>query len=223
MITFGALKTAVSKDLRDPSAITFDSTAVGDMVQSALATLGRVAPRRFQEDITPVANVMSYQLQKVGSEPPIPEIEVRRVEIWDRTKTPYQLTWILHPASSGYIRSSAAGWECWGGMLSLTNGQERTVEPTRHVIRVWGYSPYLVPASDSADMGISNEIEKAVRELCRIEGLRRLIFDRDLFSQWQTRAGATDVTVAGLMNALSLAEASWRRTERQIAVLREPG
>jgi hypothetical protein len=67
MTTFATLKTNVSRDLRDTSNITFSTTDVGDLINAALAEIGRIAPRRFQEDITLVADALSYPLQVVGT------------------------------------------------------------------------------------------------------------------------------------------------------------
>jgi hypothetical protein len=68
---------------------------------------------------------------------------------------------------------------------------------------------------------VSHELETAMRSYCRVEALRRLIVERDLFTQWQTRSNNTDVSPAALMNGLAQAEESWRRTERRLTVLRE--
>jgi hypothetical protein len=57
--------------------------------------------------------------------------------------------------------------------------------------------------------------------VCAIEGLRRLISNRTLFAQWQTRSNNTDVTPAALANDLNIALADWARKYRQIFVLRE--
>jgi len=65
-ITFSAFKTAVSAALRDPNNTTFDTAAVGTLIQAALAEVGRIAPEQFQEDIVPVADTLTYQLRQVG-------------------------------------------------------------------------------------------------------------------------------------------------------------
>jgi hypothetical protein len=67
MTTFATMKTNVSRDLRDTGNVTFDTTTVGDLINSALAEIGRIAPRKFQQDITLVADSMAYSLQVVGT------------------------------------------------------------------------------------------------------------------------------------------------------------
>ena len=54
MTTYADLRSAVSRDLRDPDNQTFEDPIVKDLVNAALAQIGRIAPKRFQEDITPV-------------------------------------------------------------------------------------------------------------------------------------------------------------------------
>jgi hypothetical protein len=308
MSTFATMKTNVSRDLRDTGNVTFSLTDVGDLINAALAEIGRIAPRRFQQDITPVADSLEYPLQtigtsqslttpfgvastnvltstthglvagdairfltlvggdglvvglpyyiiasgltaddfkvapivsgtevdfdtnlssgtfaRVGVDDVIPEIEVMRVELWDSTTTPHTPVTLVQAASAEYVNYSEVGWKVWDGVLEIPRwipvylaGSE-----SDYVLRVWGYAPYtpLVNANDV--VGLSNEREWALRAYCRVEALRRLVSERDLFSQWQIRSNNTDVSPAALMNALSLAEADWNRRSRQIAVLRE--
>jgi hypothetical protein len=71
---------------------------------------------------------------------------------------------------------------------------------------------------------VSGEREQAMRDYCMVLGLKRLVNERDLFTQWQTRSGNTDVSPAALMNALNIAMADWKQRARSITVLREaPG
>lgn len=222
MTLFSALKTAVATDLRDPSNVTFSAGTVADLINAALTEVGRIAPERFQEDLTVVAGQLAYPLRSSVFGVPVPEIEVKMVEVWSKATTPHRFLGRLNAASAGYSRSSIDGWMVWGGVLTLTNVIVDWLDPAKHVIRVWGYSPYLKLTTDSQVLTVSNELEQAMRVYCRIEALQRLVFDRDLFSQWQSIAGNTDVTPAGLMNSLSLAQADWRRRERQLFVPREP-
>ena len=221
MTTFGGLKTAVARDLRDPGMSTFDSTSIGDLINAALTEVGRIAPDRFCEDITVLPDTLSYQLRSTVFGLNVPEIEVRMVEVWDKTTTPHRFLGKLNSASAGLSRSSIDGWMAWNGVLSLTNALVDWLDPSLHVIRVWGYSPYPPLTSDSNTLTVSNELEQAMRVYCRIEALQRLLLERDLFSQWQSQSGNTDVTPASLMNGLSLAQADWRRRERQLFVPRE--
>ena len=222
MTAFSALKTAVSRDLRDPSNVTFDATTVGDLINAGLAEIGRVAPFSFQDDITLVADTLSYKLRAAGAAAAIPEVEVMSVELWDATTTPHTPKRMIAPASGAYINFSDTGWRVWGGYLQVPSWVPAYVKgsESHYVLRVWGYSPYTQLSADADIVPVSNELEWALRSYCKVAALERLVAERDLFSQWQIRSSNTDVSPAALMNALSLAQADWRRTKREIAVLR---
>lgn len=217
MTTFAALRTLVARDLRDPDKLVFDDPTLGDLVNAAIVEVGRIAPERFQDDITPVANTMNYT---VHTATPSAEVEVMRVELWDGSQTPERFVSWFTPASQSPANTSAAGWETWGGTLRLTYDQVFTIDPTKHIIKVWGYAPYATLVNDADVIAVGAELEQAIRTYCRIEALRRLVMERDLYTQWQTRANNTDVSPAALMNGLAQAEEMWRRLERKLAVLR---
>lgn len=221
MTTFAEFRTIVARDLRDPDNKTFTVADLGDMVNDALAEVGRIAPLIFQEDITPVADTLEYVLRSsYFGGAAIPEIEVNRVELWDGSQTPMAYVATFQPGSGEYVNSSNVGWRVWGGRLYLANWQEDLIDPTIHLIRVWGYSPFA-PLSDDADVvDASSERQVAMKAHCRVGALQRLSIERDLFTQWQTRSNNSDVSPAALMNALNLAQEEWRRRERKLMVLR---
>lgn len=222
MSTLGTMKTLVARDLRDPSNKTFSATEVGDLILSGLTEVGRLAPERFQEDLTVVADTLRYQLRMDEFlNVAVPELEVVRVEVWDITDTPDKFLYRVRPADAEYQTHSYAGWKLWGGFLELPNWIEESLTVGDHSIRVWGYSPYPMPADDNAQLGVSNELEQAIRAYCRVEAAQRLLADRTLFTQWQTRANNSDVSPAALMNDLNIALEDWRRRSRAITVLRE--
>jgi hypothetical protein len=66
--TLSALTTLVSADLRDSSNLTFTTAVVGELINAALAEIGRIAPGRFRTDITPIADQRDYQLRRFGSD-----------------------------------------------------------------------------------------------------------------------------------------------------------
>jgi hypothetical protein len=221
--TFGTLKAEVSEALRDPDLKTFDDAAVGRMVNMGIAEVGRLAPAPFQEDITPVADTVEYILREneFGGEA-VPEIEVARLELWDTTTTPNTRSAVIPPASAGYADDSESGWSNWGGTMyipswvfSLVDGAEDD-----YLYRVWGYSPYVQCTDDDDVVGCSDELKWAIVSYCQVEALQRLLAERDLFAQWQTRAGNTDISPAGIMNALNIARDEWRRKSRAITRLR---
>lgn len=222
-ITFSALKTAVSAALRDPDHKTFTAADVIDLINSGLAEVGRIAPRRFLEEITPVADQMSYiVLSGDFAGEANEDIEVVNVEVWDGSQSPPLQKAVVNPAHAEYIRNSDNGWTLWGGTLyiptwvhSLIDGNEAT-----YVIRVFGYAPYPELASDSDVLAASNEVKWALIWFCQMEALKRLMNERDLFTQWQTRAGNSDISPAGLMNAYNIARDEWRKRSRAISRLR---
>lgn len=159
-----------------------------------------------------------------AANPPNTEIEINRVELWNIFEFPERPMGVIPPAAGEYVNYSEVGWSFWSGTLQIPDRYVRAYGPTDttgYALRVWGYAPYLQMASESDDIGMSAELQWALRAYCRVEALQRLVFERDLFSQWQIRSNNTDVSPAALMNSLSLAQADWNRRSRQIAVLRE--
>lgn len=222
MTTFAEFRTAVARDLRDPSYLTFVTDDLADMINEALSEIGRIAPQRFQEDITPVADTLEYIVRSAYFDGEAnPEIELARVEIWDGSKSPPLFIAKLTPSASEYVSQGDTGWWFFGGILHLSNSMETAIDPDIHLIRVWGYSPYRQMDDDANVVEPSAEAQWAMRAYCRIAGLQRLSFERDLFTQWQTRSNNTDVSPAALMNALSIAQEDWRRRERKLMVLRQ--
>lgn len=218
--TYVQLRTKVATDLGDPNNKTFLDPVVGDMVNAAIVELGRIAPLRFQEDVTPVADTLDYILQSSVFDAPQPEIEVKRVELWDGATTPPSFRRLLQAAQREFVDTTAAGWTLWNGVLSLTNAMETSIDPDRHLLRVWGYRPFATLAADDDVSELSVEIEQAARDYCRVKALERLVADRSLFSQWQTRSNNTDISPAQLINDLSLAQESWRRKSRALYIPR---
>jgi len=144
-----------------------------------------------------------------------------RVEVWDTTQDPERFIYRVQPASQEYY-SADSGWVLWGGVLRLPS---RVVSglvgyDTSYVIRVWGYSPYVPPLSNNDVIGVSNEVEQAMLWHVRYEALEMLTASRDLYTQWQTRSGNTDTSLAGLNQQKSFAEQTWVRRSRAITRLR---
>lgn len=150
----------------------------------------------------------------------VPEIEVRRVEVWDNSTTPNEFVADLTSFAAGRWNTSSAGWDIWSGDLRISNGQYNALDLTKHYIKVWGYAPYRA-MSATLDQNLSFEQQSAIREYARIEALRTLLANRQLFAQWQATSHASDVTPAALMNEISVAQDAWRRKARALLVLRE--
>jgi len=220
--TYGALKTRIATALQDPSARTFTAALVAELIQSALVEVGRIAPEQFTEDLTPVENQIAYAVRNAAFDgAAVPEIEVMRVEVWDASQSPDQFVSRVAPAAREQ-GGQDSGWYVWGGTLYLPT---RVVSglvgyEAEYVVRLWGYSPYVPPSDDADVVAVSSEVEQAMVWYIQLAALDMLLASRDLFSQWQTRSGNTDMTPAGLMNQRSLAAQEWRSRSRAISRLR---
>lgn len=221
--TYGELKSRVSTVLQDPSNRTFTETLVAELVQNALVEVGRLAPQQFTEDIDYVSGQITYALRSDDfAAEAVPEIEVVRVEVWDPTQSPAAFVARVLPASTEHARGSDSGWYVWGGQLTLPTRTATGLEDHigEYVIRVWGYSPYVAPVSDEDIIDVSKELESAIVEYTHLDGLRMLLANRNLFTQWQIRSGNSDISPAGLMNEKSIAQNDWRMRSRAIQRLR---
>jgi len=217
------LRTAVRSAVRDPSpGKTFTDSAVTDMVNSGLAEVSLYAPEPYEEafSFNTLAND-TFTLRSVLFGGANADISLARVEVWSEEYEPAHRLLTVPAASAGYDADSQSGWTVWGGVLLLPAyvWSAYAQDPNAY-IRVWGYSPYLQLASDSDVAAISPNLKWAVIAYARVEALEMLNADRDLFTQWQTRAGNSDISPAGLMNMLSMARQDWRRRSRAIQRLR---
>lgn len=221
--TFGDLKTRVATNLQDPNARTFSDLMIEELIYSGLIEVGRIAPEVYTEDLTPVTDQSRYVLRSAAfSADPQQEIEVSRVEVWDLSDTAEVFIARVPDASVQPSRGQDSGWSVWNGTLTLPS---RTVagltgHEADYVIRVWGYSPYVPPVDDVDVINVTKSVEQAMLWFIRVEALDMLLANRDLFTQWQTRSGNTDMTPAGLMNQRNIAESMWRTRSRSIARLR---
>lgn len=217
--TFAILKTELSEALRDPDLSTFDDPALGRLVNMALSEIGRIAPFHFQEDIAPVVDTLDYQLQSDYFDGvQVAEVEVVRVELWDASVTPNQRMAVIPSAASGVIADSEAGWSNWGGSLHIPYRVWTIVDGSEEdrLYRVWGYCPYAQLVLDADVFDGSDELKWAIITYAQIVATRRLVSERELFTQWQTRSGNTDTSLAGLMGDLTRQRDEWRIMKRDI-------
>jgi hypothetical protein len=226
MTTYAELQDKAGRALQDPDHQTFEPQMVKDMLAAGWREIGQYAPERFQEDLTPIADTLSYRLRAAEfPDAPNDDIEVYKVEIWDASVTPNLPLRFLEPQSSHpmALTYSQVGWQFWNGSLYLPNRYVDFIggHETNYIIRVWGYSPWAMPVNDSDVVPFSAGIEEALLVYTHIEAMRRLLANRVLFTQWQTRSNNTDVTPAALMNDKSIAQDEWRRLARSIYVPRE--
>lgn len=217
MTDYAGLQTLVSRDLSDPDRQTFDVDAVKDFIQQGLATVARSAPQQFQEDITGVNGTTNYLLRSATfASSPVPEIRLVRVELW-RGGPPARFVAKVKSKAGQPTRDSTAGWEVWNGTLEIPQGVSDSLQ-AGDLLRVWGYSPYPPVSADADVIPVSAELELVVRQVCRVEGMRKLIGSRVLFKQWQTRSNNTDVTMGQLNSDLQAADEQLRRLLRAIKV-----
>lgn len=215
MGTFSALQTDLAAELRDPSNLTFDTTTIARFINEGVIEVGRLAPARLQVDITPTANTLVYTVS-TGE----PEIEVKKVELWDGSTTPHTFVMRVPPISGEYVDQSSVGWELWNGQLEIPNGLEQIIDPTKHLIRVWGYGPYAI-VSGSTELPMSTELEYAVRTYAKLKALESMLQQRNLFTQWQSTSQNTEVTSASLIQQISQARVAWLQQATKITILRE--
>ena len=219
--TFGELKTRLGIVLLDPSAKTFTTSLLPELVTAGLVEVSRIVPAQYTEDLEAVANQLSYLLGTAIHPSGSVDIEPMRVEVWDPTTDPD--TFVTEVSEAGTEWSyHDSGWSFWNGYLTLPTNIVRGLQGHEddYVIRVWGYAPYAIPDDDADVLPLSQEAEQAVIKFARVEGLELLLSNRDLFTQWQTRSGNSDISPAGLMNQLSMARSDWRQYSRAIQRLR---
>jgi hypothetical protein len=223
MGTYLALQQKIAEAIQDPDNDTFTVSTVKSMIDSIQADLSRIAPKRFTEDITPVADTLSYQVLVDDFPDPNDDIEIMSVEVWDGSATPPR-PWRLIEAQSSHPMSlnySQAGWRFWDGFLYLPNRIVDFIDPDIHVIRVWGYSPWPDMVEDEDTVPFGRQHEEALLRGVYVETMRRLIGNRVLFAQWATRSNNTDITPAYLMNEKAQAQDEWAKLLRGIMVQRE--
>ena len=220
MTTLSTLRSDIARDLRDASQTTFAAQDISDFVDAGIAQLGRISPYRFREDITPLLNTLHYVVQSANFSVPDPNIEVKRVELWNVSTSPETFFRWLTPQAQHYTNTSAVGWEFFNGTLYLTNDEYNLIDVTRHVIRVQGFAPYPRMTDANATLQFTYELEMALRAFCRMEGLARLVASRDLYAQWQIQSDNTDISPAGLMQMLAASEGEWRHRAHELLLVR---
>lgn len=221
MTTFANLQTVLSRALRDTGGTpTFVAQETADFLNEGITEVSLLAPKQFYENLVVIADALTYALVAGTG----PEVEVKRVEVWDITVTPNKQSSWLSPASAEYQHDSQTGWEYYAGLLRITNAIEANLIVGTHQIRVRGYAPYTtadVASGSATDVGMSNEIERAALAYARMQALERLLYDRAKFAQYASQNNASDVTPASLIGDIGRTQAEWRRRSRAITVLRE--
>lgn len=143
-------------------------------------------------------------------------IEVRRVEVWSTNYEPARKVGIISPSRG----DSESGWEWWDGRLNIPYRWLAQLDTATDYLKVTGYAPYDKLTSETQVTDLSFELEQLVMDYVNMKALTRLVNERDLFTQWQTRSGNSDVSPASLMSSLAQARESWRRSKREALVVR---
>lgn len=224
------LRAEIARSVRDESSKTFDVDDLNDIVNEALTEVSLAAPHMFQEDVALVANTLGYIVQAADFPTGNADIDLVQVEIWDTTQTPNQPIKFMQAASAQPISGTTdAGWRMWNGLLEIDwNTWHAFIQDqeTTRVMRVWGYAPWppMDTTNDNAIVPVSGSLLQALLICARFLAFERLMSSRALFTQWQTQANNTDVSLAGLNAIFTTAQERWKRKQRQIYITRQaPG
>jgi hypothetical protein len=211
--TLTQLQTKLARELRDADNDIFSTAELTDAINAGIVEVSRISPNVFREDVETDGS-LDYTLA-AGAD----DIEVRRVELWEAA-TPKALL-KLPPAAASLSSESEAGWDWWGGTLSLPSRYANYAASDAYFLRVWGYKPWdqLVNAGDTTDM--SPNLEAAVLEFAILSSFERLAADRMLYAKWQANANNTDVSMASLVQSIALWQQKWNRRKKELLTIRE--
>lgn len=213
MATFSALQTALALDLRDTGNVIFSTTMLARFLNKALQDVGRVAPVQFVESIATVVDQIEYTPTNSSE-----WMDVVRVEVWNTSTTPDEFVRLIPPRSREYVNQTAAGWYVWGGKLYIPPVHAGELDAALHVLKVWGYGNYT--EKSGSDAMPTGEKEHAIMEGARVQALKSLLQNRNLYTQWQALGTNSDVSLAGLTAQLANAQDEYRRTLKAITILR---
>lgn len=203
MTTRATLRTAISRDIRDESFLTFTTAQVNDLIDGGIAEVSLVYPLPMVEIVSPVAGVYYY---------PIRCETVFRAEVY-RDDTYYADL----PQADG---PSQSGWDMHAGNLFFPVATIDALVPETDTIRVWGYGPRARPDDDTDVLELDTRAEFAVRAHARATAYRLLLSDRTLFKQWQIVSKNTDVSVNQLLTMVNEASSEWSSIRNRIRSLR---
>ena len=202
--TLAQLRTAVARDLRDPSMQTFVAAVITDLINAGIEEVSRIYPREVVEELTPVASTYEYST--------VCETAFR-VEVWRSGKFHVLLT-----PNEG--ETSQTGWDLWAGKLRLSAPMVDQASVATDTYRVWGYAPYAQLTADGDVSDLDTRGEWAVRHFARAQAFTLMHNDRAMFKQWQGQSQNTDVTSNQLNQMVSLYNSEWDRTRNYLRRLR---
>lgn len=194
----GTLRAAVSRDLRDPDNQTFTLLEIDDLINGAIAEVGRIYPK---------SEVRELAVDEDGrSTYSTDALALFRVEVIKDGRI------VAGIPSNSLSTSSNGGYDLHGGTLYVPYFVSANLKvddsPT---LRIWGYFPREPMTGDPGDILDSDDLdfEFGVRTYATLMGYQRLQNDRILFQQWLTNTGATDVSPNQLAQTADMYQSQW--------------
>jgi len=203
--TRDVLRTAVSRDLRDPDGETFTEEELNDLLNLALTEVGRIYPKEQVEEI-----VVTQDGQHVF---PTEAYALFRVEVLQEGQAPSGVP------LNGLDSSGEGGWDLHAGALYLPQFVARSLAADTHSLRIWGYWPRELFTSDTDTLDGDADTEFAVRTVATLNGYQRLQNDRLLFQQWLTNTGNSDVSPNQLAQTADMYQSQWREMRNRLRTL----
>lgn len=183
--------------LSGDSDTTWGSTTLRNTyIQRAIAKLWPVMGRLTRESITTVASQMDYALTTIR--------DIERIEVMDIS-------------DSDVVSSRVKSWQHVMDEVGdpPTN---RLVIPTMaagYTLRVYGYVPYLIPASGASSCDIPPPLEHVVYSGARVEAYRRKLNEFANFERFQNENRQNSLTPADVIELLRQAKADFDMGRRE--------
>lgn len=201
------LRTALARDLRDPSLKTFSTDELNDLINMAIVEVSRAYPK---EEARALTHEQDEQYQYA-----LDAYSIFRVEVLDEDG----VVAIGIPPSTLQV-SYEDGYDLHGGYLWLPSYvSQGLVYEDGQTIRVWGYFPRELFTNDTDALDGDAEAEFAIRTFANLQGYQRLQNDRLLFQQWLTNTGNTDVSPNQLAQTADMYRTQWRETRNRIRTI----
>jgi hypothetical protein len=206
------LTARILRDLKDPDVKVFSTTQIEDFIAAGLAELNIERPREIVYEL-PNDDILTPDRDDLIA---IPVQDIWMLEaVW--TSTGGRETITYDDSSSGYPN----GWALYAGNLMLPEAMIDALETgwtdDTVMLRIYGYMDRTVPEDPDDVLEFEDlQDEMALRVFTRLQGLRSLMDDRNLFTQWQTQANNSDVTPGQLAGMRSQAYTEWERMRGRI-------
>jgi hypothetical protein len=202
--TRNALRDSIARDLHDPNNKAFTSVEIDDLIMLGVAELNRLVPKEYRVDIPLSDGTFTYLLDATVD-------DLFRVEMWRGQA----FAGLLPRADPDY---PASGWDFFQNILRLPTGV--IFDDATDTLAVWGYENREPPVDDDEVVDINHEGELVIRSYAQFTCFQRLIASRSLYQQWQTAAGATDVSPTQLLGMAQVYANEWRTLRGRVRRLR---